>query len=485
MKPKILLLAALTALALTGGYWLGQTRQAAASSDSAGSEPGDRKVLYWYDPMSPGTRFEKPGKSPFMDMDLVPRYADEAQEEGGVQISPRQQQNLGVRTATVSRQEINFAIEAFGSVAVDERSITSLSAPANGVVEKLWVSAPQQQVQKNQPLAQLWLPQWSASQQEFLAVRQLGDAALSRAARTRLQLQFMPEEVIRAVERTGKPQTRFTLRAPHAGYVSRLDVRAGAQVNASQPLLEIAMLDPVWIVAEYQQSQASQLTVGSRVTATTRSWPGKTFQGAVSELLPELNAATRTLKARITLENPDTLLRPGMYLNVRLAQPTTTSLLAIPQEALITTGSSNRVLLADGDGYFRPQEVTAGRVQNGWVEILSGLSEGERIVTSGQFLIDSEASLHSALPQMAAEPAASSWSAEGEIKAIHDDSITIAHQAIPELKWAAMTMDFAVTAQQRQLGKPGDKVKFTFTLDEEGARIISITPMSTGHKESL
>lgn len=481
MKLKIFLVAAIALFCAVGGYWLGLKHHAALPS----LPDNNKKVLYWYDPMSPGARFDKPGKSPFMDMDLVPRYADEAQEEGGVQINPRQRQNLGVRTATVSRKEMSFTTEAFGSVAVDERGVTSFPAPANGIVEKLWVSAPQQQVKKNQPLAQLWLPQWAAAQQEYLAVRQLGDARLSRAARARLQLQFMPEEVIREVERSGKPQTRFTLRAPHAGYISRLEVRAGAQVNASQILFDIARTDPIWIVIEYPQRQASRFSTGSLVTATTHSWPGKTFQGKVIELLPDLETATRTLKARVTLKNSEALLKPGMYLNVQLAQPVAETLLAIPQEALITTGSSNRVVLMDGNGYFRPQEIATGRAQNGWVEVLSGLREGERVVTSGQFLIDSEASLRTVLPQMAAEPAPSSWSTHGEIKAVSDDGITIAHEAIPALQWSAMTMDFILPSQPHHALKPGDKVMFTFKLDEEGARIISISPMSAGPKEAL
>ncbi|MDV1072811.1 efflux RND transporter periplasmic adaptor subunit [Klebsiella pasteurii] len=487
MKPKsaITLVGLAIALAAASGYWLGSRNATTLSADGAKTETG-RKVLYWYDPMAPGTRFDKPGKSPFMDMDLVPRYADEGagEEAGGVQISARQQQNLGVRTADVARRTLAQKLSAFGTVAIDERSVETVPALASGLIEKLYVNASQQFVKKNEALAELWIPQWAAAQQEYLAVRQLGDSGLTAAARGRLQLQFMPDVIIRSVERSGKPQTRITVRAPHDGYVSKLDVRTGAQVTATQPLFELASLDPVWIVIDYPQSQASLLRVGSQVTATTSSWPGTTFQGTVSELLPDLEATTRTLKARVVLNNPQHQLKPGMYLNVELAEAQQgREVLTIPEEALIATGTSNRVLIADGEGHFRPVEVTAGRTQDGLVEVTSGLEEGQKVVTSGQFLIDSEASLRSALPQMAGQnEEIQSYSAQGIIKAVSDEAVTIAHQPVPALKWPAMIMDFAITPQLREQVRPGESVMFHFVLTDEGAQVTSIMPMS-GAKE--
>lgn len=487
MKPKsvITLVALAIALAAAGGYWLGSRNAPTLSADGAQTEMG-RKVLYWYDPMAPGTRFDKPGKSPFMDMDLVPRYADEGagEEAGSVQISARQQQNLGVRTADVARRTLAQKLSAFGTVAIDERSVETVPALASGLIEKLYVNASQQFVKKNEALAELWIPQWAAAQQEYLAVRLLGDSGLTAAARGRLQLQFMPEAIIRSVERSGKPQTRITVRAPHDGYVSKLDVRTGAQVTATQPLFELASLDPVWIVIDYPQSQASLLRVGSQVTAATSSWPGTTFQGTVSELLPDLEATTRTLKARVVLNNPQHQLKPGMYLNVELAEAQQgREVLTIPEEALIATGTSNRVLIADGEGYFRPVEVTAGRTQDGLVEVTSGLEEGQKVVTSGQFLIDSEASLRSALPQMAVQnEEVKSYSAQGVIKAVSDEAVTIAHQPVPALKWPAMIMDFAITPPLREQVRPGESVMFHFVLTDEGARVTSVMPMS-GAKE--
>lgn len=498
MKPIVTLsvVAIAVAAALAVGYQLGassgRSDTPVASTITTAPQETQRKVLYWYDPMTPGQRFDKPGKSPFMDMDLVPRYADETQDDGGITISARQQQNLGVKTAQATLRSLELQLNAFGTVATDERGIETISARANGLVEKLYVKAAQQFVQRNDPLAQLWMPQWSAAQQEYLAIRQWGDASLVAAARERLQLQFMPEEIVKAVERSGKPQTRITLRAPAQGYINKLDVREGAQVNAAQSLFELATLDPVWIVVDYPESQARLLSRGSDISATTDSWPGKTFHGKVDELLPNLETTTRTLKARLTLENPEHLLKPGMILNVALTHPVTTPpVVAIPDEALITTGTNNRVLLADGNGHFTPVDVKTGRSQSGWVEVTQGLKAGQSVVISGQFLIDSEASLKSALPQMAddqpqqdtpsAGPTPTTYSAVGSIEAIDGDTITISHGPVAALNWGPMTMDFIASAELRPSLTIGQQINFTFVLPEEGARLVSVIPVSNGN----
>ncbi|AFJ45167.1 efflux RND transporter periplasmic adaptor subunit [Shimwellia blattae] len=501
VTTQLSLAAVLIALGTGAGYWLGHT--SSPSTAQPGANPAatadntGRKVLYWYDPMSPNARFDKPGKSPFMDMDLVPRYADEGDEQNGVRISAAQQQNLGVRTARVTRRTMASHSDAFGTVATDERSVEAIPALASGVVEKLYVNATQQFVKRGEPLALLWYPQWAAAQQEYLAVRRMGDSALTAAARARLQLQFMPESVIRSAERHGKPQTRVTLTAPADGYISKLNIRAGTQVAAAQELFELSSLDPVWIVISYPENQASQITTGSKLEATTQSWPGKVFQGRVEELLPDLDVTTRTLQARVVLDNPQHLLKPGMYLQTRLAQGgPAPSVLAIPQEALIMTGSNNRVLVTKGDGWFTPVTVTAGRSQDGWTEITAGLSEGQNVVTSGQFLIDSEASLRSALPQMSdtTQPAAekktaATYSTTGVVNALNsaEGTVTLSHQPVPALKWPAMTMDFTITPALSRNLHPGDQVMFSFSVSEEGAAITTIMPAGqmnhTGHKE--
>lgn len=478
MRFSLTLLAALLGGAM-GGYWFAGEKTAAQPA-SGGAE---RQVLYWYDPMVPGQRFDKPGKSPFMDMELVPRYADEQQDDGGVTISARQQQHLGVRTAAAQLRELNLQLDAYGSVATDERGVQVIAARANGLIDKLYVRASQQQVKKGQALAQLWIPDWSAAQQEYLAIRKLGDSALTSAARQRLALQFMPEAIIRQVERSGQPQTRITITAPESGFINKLDAREGMQVTATQGLFELASLDPVWMVIDYPQAQAGLLQVGDAVAASSASWPGERFTGEVSELLPNVDPLTRTFKARIVLKNPQQRLKPGMYLQVQLAQNAGAKpVLAIPQEALIGSGDRNRVLVAEGNGHFAPVDVVAGLAQDGWVEIKQGLQAGQQVVTSGQFLIDSEASMRSALPQMAGQEGVKQYQTLGVVEAVDGATVTLSHDPVAELQWPAMTMDFTLPAGGLPTGIGiGSKVMFHFSVDENGSHISQIMPQG-GHQ---
>ncbi|ATZ93748.1 efflux RND transporter periplasmic adaptor subunit [Dickeya fangzhongdai] len=470
----------------SGSRATGTTTHAAAATPDAN---GGRKVLYWYDPMVPDKRFDQPGKSPFMDMPLTPRYADEVQDNGGVTVSPRQQQNLGVRTAKAERRELQPHATGYGTVALNERTLRTLVAPSGGVVEQLGVNAVQQPVQKGQMLAVLWNPTWAAAQQEYLAVRQLGDAELSQAARQKLALMFMPESVIRQVERSGKPQPRLTITAPENGYINRLDVRTGAQLTPAQPLFELASLDPVWVEVEYPAAQAAALHIGDEMLAVSDSWPGDTFRGRVAELLPQLDSATRTLKARVVLDNRQQRLKPGMYLTVKLAAGVARQALMVPQQALLVSSRQNRVLLNDGQGYFTPRPVDVGVIQDGWAEIRSGLNEGDSVVISGQFLIDSEASLRSALtsfsdaPQNqspAATPApVGDYQTRGVIKAINGKQVTLAHDAVPALDWPPMTMDFTFDGDALPATlQPGMTVTFRFRLDDNGARLLAIQPVA-------
>ncbi|WP_279022635.1 efflux RND transporter periplasmic adaptor subunit [Gibbsiella quercinecans] len=476
LRLSLALLAAAVAGGGLAGYWLAAEHAPAPAGDA------QRQVLYWYDPMVPGQRFDRPGKSPFMDMQLVPRYADEAAQEGGVTISARQQQNLGVRTEQAQMRVLEAPLNAVGRIATDERGVQVIAARANAQIEKLYVRANQQRVQQGQPLAQLWIPEWSAAQQEYLAVLQLGDRPLTAAARQRLQLAFMPEAVIRQVERSGKPQPWVTLNAPASGFINQLSVREGQQVAVGQALFELAALDPVWLVIDYPQGAPVQ--PGDAVQASAASWPGERFIGRISELLPNVDPQTRTAQARVELANPQQKLQPGMFLQATLSpagqqQP----VLAVPQEALISRSDRTTVLLAESDGHFTPADVVAGRVQGGWAEIKQGLQAGQRVVTSGQFLIDSEASMRSALPQLAGETApAAQYQAEATIVALADGAITLAHGPVPALQWPAMTMDFALPPGGLPAGLAvGSKVRFFFSVDDNGPHISRIMPQAAEH----
>ncbi|MCH4997164.1 efflux RND transporter periplasmic adaptor subunit [Pectobacterium carotovorum] len=453
------------------------------------AEP-ERAVLYWYDPMVPDKRFDKPGKSPFMDMELVPRYADDVQEEGGVIVSARQQQNLGVRTTRAEMRELTDRTTGYGTVTLNERGLHTLVAPSGGIVEKLTVSALQQQVKKGETLATLWNPTWAAAQREYLAVRQLGDDMLTQSARQRLALLFMPEAIIRQVERSGKPQDRIAITAPEDGYVNKLEVRQGMQLSPAQPLFELASLNPVWVDVDYPEAQAAQLTIGSDISATSRAWPDKAFHGKISELLPVLDSTTRTLKARVVLDNPQQQLKPGMYLTVQLSHAQAQPRLAIPQEALLVSDSQNRVLLSNGNGHFTPRNVTAGATLGDWIEIIDGLKAGDNVVTSGQFLIDSEASLRSALPQFDAETsenpatptAPAGYHTQGIIRAINGNQATIEHEAVPALNWSPMTMDFTLPSSGLPQGVGiGSTVSFQFSMDDSGIHVLHFLPADDPH----
>ncbi|WP_323635159.1 efflux RND transporter periplasmic adaptor subunit [Pectobacterium polaris] len=486
-KSLMLSLMTLAILSAGGvGYLVG--KQQTPLSPSA-AEP-ERTVLYWYDPMVPDKRFDKPGKSPFMDMELVPRYADEAQDDGGITVSARQQQNLGVRTARAEMRELADRSTSYGTVTLNERGLHTLVAPSGGIVEKLTVSALQQQVKKGETLATLWNPTWAAAQREYLAVRQLGDDMLTQSARQRLTLLFMPEAIVRQIERSGKPQDRIAITAPEDGYVNKLEVRQGMQLSPAQPLFELASLNPVWVDVDYPEAQAAQLTIGSDISAASSAWPGKMFHGKVSELLPMLDSTTRTLKARVVLDNPQQQLKPGMYLTVQLSHTQAQPRLAIPQEALLVSGSQNRVLVSDGSGHFTPRNVTVGASLGDWVEILNGLKAGDNVVTSGQFLIDSEASLRSALPQFDAEtsanPATSTtpvgYHTQGVIRAINDNQATIEHEAVPALNWSPMTMDFTLPPSGLPQGVGiGSTVRFQFNMDDSGIHVLHFSTTDDPH----
>ncbi|MBI3149546.1 MAG: efflux RND transporter periplasmic adaptor subunit [Betaproteobacteria bacterium] len=484
----IVIALAMLALGVGGGYWIAanklnipERRAPGAMAEETGSKTG-RKVLYWHDPMVPGQRFDKPGRSPFMDMDLVPVYADEAGDAGTITIDPRVQHNLGVRTVEVVRRPLAPKVAVVAAVAYDERAVAVVSARAAGFIDKLYVRAPLEAVRAGQPLAEILAPEWVAAQEEYLALAatRVPDAeALRRAARQRLTVLGMPEETIRALERDGKVHPRVLLTAPISGVIGELSVREGMTATVGLPLLRINGLATVWVNAEVPEAQAALVRPGSGVTARVAAYPGEMFTGRVAALLPEVSATTRTLKARIELANPKGRLSPGMFASVELTPGTTQDALLVPTEALIQTGKRQVIILALDGGKFRPVEVETGFEADGLTVISKGLEAGQKVVVSSQFLIDSEASLKATLSRMeGAEPAvaprAERHRGEGVIEEIGKDEVTLSHGPIPSLNWGAMTMGFKLPAGGLAGEvKVGERVVFEFSANARGEYELS------------
>jgi len=368
----------------------------------AGLKAGDvdpatgRRILYYHDPMVPGNKFDKPAKSPFMDMMLVPVYAGAEGDEGKVTVSPRIQQNLGMRTAQVVEGMLSPQVAAVGSIAFNERDQAVVQARATGYVERLHVRATLDRVAIGQPLAELHVPDWIAAQEEFLSVRRMQGTDLSGlvdAARQRMRQVGMSDGQIRLVESSGRTQPRITLTAPIGGVVTELTAREGMTVMSGAMLFRINGLSTVWANAEVPESQAALLRSGAKVQARSPAVPGVSFDGKVQVLLPEVNPATRTLKARVELANPGSRLVPGMSVTMNFMDTRPEKALLVPTEAVIQTGKRTVVMLAEDNGRFRPVEVEAGIESGGQTEIKRGLQAGQRVVVSSQFLIDSEASL--------------------------------------------------------------------------------------------
>ncbi len=484
--PLVLILGTIALLGAGGygAYRMGMSRGMQMGTPSgteaapAAESSADKKVLYWHDPMVPGQKFDKPGKSPFMDMQLVPMYAGAEGDEGKVTVSPRVQQNLGVRTAEVTTGVLKTTVEAVGSVAFNDRDVALVQARTNGYVERLHVRAPLDSVRKGQALAELYAPDWVAAQEEYLSVKRMASTSatmtpLIDGARQRMRLAGMTDDHIRLVESTGRVHPRLTVTAPVGGVVTELSAREGMTVMSGAPLFRINGLGTVWVNAEVNEAQAATVRPGAIVEARAPALPGEVFKGRVSAILPEVSAATRTLKARIELNNPGGRLVPGMFATVAFTSGARTKTLLVPTEAVIQTGTRTVVMVAQGEGRFAPVDVQLGSEANGMSEIRKGLEAGQKVVVSGQFLLDSEASLRSSAMRMSPMPDADASKAgaskvdaathrgEGKVESLGRDEVTLSHGPIPSLKWGPMTMGFKLPADKAPKNlKVGDTVAF-------------------------
>jgi Cu(I)/Ag(I) efflux system membrane fusion protein len=389
---NVALLGGVLLLGLGGGYWLAQTREAQPAMAGTMQAPDEKKALYWYDPMYPQQKFDKPGKSPFMDMQLVPRYAGGAEESAAIQIDPSLTQNIGVRLASVSRGVLASSLELSGILAFNDRDVAVVQARAAGFVERVYARAPGDVLKAQAPLADILVPEWAAAQEEFLALRH-SDPGLLAAARQRLRLSGMPAGLITQMERSGRVQSVMTITTPLGGALQTLDVREGMTVAAGQTLARVNGLGTVWLQVAVPEAQGAALAVGQTVESRFVGLPGQVVKGTVAAILPATAMDSRTVQVRVELPNPDGMLRPGMTAQVRLAQSSGQSVLLLPSEALIRTGKRVLVMVAEEGGRYRPAEVQVGAENQDNTVILAGLQEGQQVVASGQFLLDSEASL--------------------------------------------------------------------------------------------
>lgn len=478
-----LLALAVTAGGIAGGYWLGKRSAAQGDAPQVATRPDERQVLYWYDPMKPEQRFDKPGKSPFMDMQLVPKYAGTDRDSASLSVPAETVQSLGMRTTKVVREVLPASIEAVGSLAYNQREVATLQARAGGFVERVYGRAAGDVLPAGTPLADLLLPEWSAAQQEFIAVLHSGDPRLTAAARERLRLLGMPRDQIDRVQRSRQPSAVHTVRTPIAGELQSLDVRAGMAVAAGQDLARLNGLSSVWLDAAIIEAQAAAVQVGAEMSASLTAFPGQTFKGRVIALLPSADLQTRTLTVRSELANPHGKLRPGMFAAVRLDSASEQPVLLIPSEAVIRTGQRSLVMLAEGEGRFRPREVQVGREAGGRLEVLSGLSEGQAVVTSGQFLIDSEASLQGVMAQAEADTAAQIQlhEAQGVIRALDHQTVTLEHGPFESLNMPGMTMAFPLASPAVVAGlKVGDRVRIGARQTDAGLVIERLGKQEDG-----
>jgi Cu(I)/Ag(I) efflux system membrane fusion protein len=406
---------AAAAAAATLGYFAGTRSTPAPAAMSASparsgtaaqapAAPPSRTVLYWYDPMKPEVRFDRPGKSPFMDMDLVPKYADEA-GGAGVAIDPRMAQNLGVRTAAVETGTFWRRVDTAGSVQPDERRIVSVQSRVSGWIEHLHVRAVNDRVARGQALAEIYAPDLLAAQEEFLllAARQDGaeaDRQLADAARQRLSLLGLSDAQIEQVRVGGKAQRSVGVYAPIAGIVQELGAREGAQVNPGMSLFTLLDLTAVWVMAEVPEDQLAWIGTGRPAKVRISAYPDQTFEGRVDFIYPGVNPGTRTVRARLSVPNAALKLKPGMLAEVTIFGGPKREVLLVPSEAVIRTGTRDVVIVADGAGAFRSVPVRVGLEGNGKTEVLEGLDPGQQVVVSGQFLLDSEANLRTGLPRL-------------------------------------------------------------------------------------
>lgn len=439
----------------------------------------EKKPLYWVAPMDSNYRRDKPGKSP-MGMDLIPVYEEESSGNdfgpGAVKIAPHVVNNLGVRTAPVELKNMHTEISTVGYVQYDEDKLIHIHPRVDGWIEKLYVKAAGNPVEKGQPLYTLYSPQLVNAQEELLIALKRNNSSLITAAKERLKALQLSEGFIQKLEKTRKVEQTTTFYSPQAGVIDGLKVREGFYVKPGNTLLSIGKLDQVWVEAEVFERDAALIKEGLPVSMTLDYLPGEDWAGVVDYVYPTLNSKTRTLRVRLKFDNTDYQLKPNMFAQVSIHANQADNTILVPKEAVIRTGKQDRVVLALGEGQFKSIEVTIGRVDSNNIEILDGLNEDDVVVTSAQFLIDSESSKSSDFKRMTHDEVPNSVWMQGDVNSVMAGHrmVNISHGPAEAWDWPEMVMDFAV-AEKVDIDslKSGQSLHFEVSKTEDGGYEIT------------
>ena len=460
-------------LVLTGGVAIGvllAMSYVLYQDTKSMAEPTEKQPLYWVAPMDSSYRRDKPGKSP-MGMDLVPVYEDGSDDQGdnAIKISPAVINNLGVRTSEVTSGPIDTEIRTVGYVKYDEDQLVHVHPRVSGWIEKLYVKTSGDPVDGGEPLYELYSPELVNAQEELLHAISRSNQRLVSAAEERLIALQFEESQIEALKKDRLVRQVVKFAAPQSGVVDHLQIREGYFVKPGTTMMSIAKLDEVWVEAEVFERQAAFVSKDAEVLMSLDYFPGREWVGKVDYVYPTLNPTTRTVRLRLRFQNSDRALKPNMFARISIIARAKKDSINIPAEALIRTGSQERVVLSLGDGRFKSVEVKSGVRTFSDVEIIDGLQVGDSVVTSAQFLIDSESSKTSDFMRLSMdhdEPKTiETVEVHGRIESVMKGHrmATITHEAIPEWGWPAMTMDFLI-AESVDIEKVNPKVEATFEI---------------------
>lgn len=387
----------------------GMKQEGVSSGAPADKAPGKgKKIIYWQAPMNPSYVSDRPGKSP-MGMDLIPVYEGEESsgEPGTVLIDPVTVQSIGVRTARVKKRKLEKLLRTVGRVDYDEKRVYHIHTKLEGWVEKLYFDFTGEKVKKDDILLEFYSPKLISAEEEFLlakklagSVKEVGRASLLELSRRRLELWDVPPHQIKEIEETGKVKRTLHIHSPVTGVVVEKGIVEGMFVKPGYTLYTIADLSKVWVYGDIYEYELPWIKVGQKAEMELAAYPGEVFSGRVSFIYPFLDEKTRTNRVRVVFDNADGKLKPGMYAEIRFKSVVSADTLAVPKEAVLLSGERSLVILSRGGGKFTPREVTLGVETDDFYQVLSGLKEGDIVVTSAHFLIDSESRLKEAITKM-------------------------------------------------------------------------------------